>query len=1548
MADRPYGTDENTKVRIDLQRGSGEFYDYPQEDTAPLEPFGGVDIRVYKIKDPVAFLESQKNLHRPQIIPNYRGESALNGLRQVFSRFYQNSRKTWQRLFSPITRVGVTKKYPVLKQAQPGSYHTELRSESKFMPLAGYEVAASFRYPVLKAKPFVPETDAKLQGSSSEFIPNREGDVSIPLGKLAPGLYLTEATYGDHAAYAVVFVSDTILVTKTSPQETFVWSANLHSGATKSGVKLYLTDGVSRLAESTTSENGVARFLRPSPEKSYIFGVDDKGGVSVSENYYFDSEIYGLKVYMHTDRPLYQPGDQISIKVFCREFLDALKNKAPESETPYSIKILDPRGRVLLERGMLVAPGEAGGDFSFVLPENAMPGGYAVRLSRGTDVYASSFRVRRYVKPVYEVTLATDKKTFATGENVTGKVVLRYPNGKPLKNAVVRLVANSQKYTMMSGRLVDNAGRKTLMLDKEFKTDSTGSVTFSLPQLEEPSRYIIEAMATDSAYAKVSANLEVLVRNGDFAYQLVSAERFTKVDQESLFNLKQEGDLTAVKGKFSWQAIRGEDQSTTEGSVAEDGSFKITFKKGGSYSIRVLDENKKVVVADGHWVSGSGVKLAPQTIRLVADKEEYAKGEKAKILIAFSEPVDEALVTLERDAVHSEALLSKKSDWISLEKITADQYRAEIPITDAFAPNISFSVLTVAKGQYYFSNKGLKVRMEPVKVSVTPDRQDYHPGEKVTLKIQTTVKGENRKATLSLSVVDEMVYVMQPEIAPSMADFFYHPRRNQVRTVASLDFHSYNISTSGIKSDAQARADGPFFRPLKLRERPRRDDRDTAAFFPLITTDEKGEATVTFVMPDSLTRWRVTARAMDSGGLVGQDISFVQSSQDVYLKWLSDHAFREGDAPVLRLVAFNQTQQKVAGTISLVGAGMEVKQNYEMAPGENSITIAATKIQTGDVDVAFVSADGKITDALKRKIKVQPQKWTYERSEFLPIHEGENTLTPREDFSSLKVRVVSGAMDEVSRIAKQLMDYPFGCIEQVTSRILPLAILMDGLKDLPRDDPRQIGVRRLTETGRARLLALAGPDYHYGWWGDSLQDDALMTAYANLSLFETARVLGVASNPDSYKGIMSAYEKTGTSQSLDQRAFAVWVVSRVGLSAQNLAMGVAMGLKQEAVRLGFSAQTVFAPANYDFMSARYETLATTLDARSWQQLAITALFLDLSGAVDVMTVAGMDVEAVMQEVLNRKMELDPMLVALAVKRQRQKTGALPQSESDMTSLLRRVSFATPTLQRALTLLLLTDRSVPGTAKSKPQIAAKDDSWTTQLLSSGAKLYHFKPGQKNPVLTASAVTDSSVAFALEYESTKPNPERQAVEMSRQLFALTRDDATGEYRAKSSGSEDWEVTTDGVYLEVIELNSSAGLKFNVLDVPLVPGANIEPTTWGMRIPLKDIDPSHIDPEEEIDITQPDPQAPDTTIVVGKKKIVKTVYLDLVDSPTQERDLGYAVPFMRDDAGHMRLYRLIRFRDAGQYQVPSARLMQMYSGALAFEKGMKEDAVRKITIR
>src|SRR3989442_14233548 len=86
-------------------------------------------------------------------------------------------------------------------------------------------------------------------------------------------------------------------------------------------------------------------------------------------------------------------------------------------------------------------------------------------------------------------------------------------------------------------------------------------------------------------------------------------------------------------------------------------------------------------------------------------------------------------------------------------------------------------------------------------------------------------------------------------------------------------------------------------RGVKVLERPRRDVVDTAAWLGDLHTGPDGRAHFTFRMPDALTRWRLTARAMTEAGVVGQGTGWGTSVQGVYLKWAGAARLPRGDQP---------------------------------------------------------------------------------------------------------------------------------------------------------------------------------------------------------------------------------------------------------------------------------------------------------------------------------------------------------------------------------------------------------------------------------------------------------------------------------------------------------------------------------------------------------------------------------------------------------------------------------------------------------------------------
>ena len=272
-----------------------------------MEGYGGVDVRVYRIDNPLEFLKRQKNLHRVVAEGDFKGEGLSNTLGYLWDNWYRKSRRVMQRAFSYESRKQVTEEAPELKMGDAIRQPTEFTPQVQYAPMKGLPLVEQFRYPLWEAKPIEPPKGVELAGSSSQFTNVQPGNVTSRWAS-SPGLYLAEAIVGKYRATTVVFVSNTVAVSKIAGGELLVWTAHKHQGTPVAGAKVLWTDGLGVMTSGSTDAEGLLRLGHASPERSYLLGEDAEGGVFVSENFYYDSEIYDTKLYAFTDRPLYRPG----------------------------------------------------------------------------------------------------------------------------------------------------------------------------------------------------------------------------------------------------------------------------------------------------------------------------------------------------------------------------------------------------------------------------------------------------------------------------------------------------------------------------------------------------------------------------------------------------------------------------------------------------------------------------------------------------------------------------------------------------------------------------------------------------------------------------------------------------------------------------------------------------------------------------------------------------------------------------------------------------------------------------------------------------------------------------------------------------------------------------------------------------------------------------------------------------------------------------------------------------------------------------------------
>lgn len=340
----------------------------------------------------------------------------------------------------------------------------------------------------------------------------------------------------------------------------------------------------------------------------------------------------------------------------------------------------------------------------------------------------------------------------------------------------------------------------------------------------------------------------------------------------------------------------------------------------------------------------------------------------------------------------------------------------------------------------------------------------------------------------------------------------------------------------------------------------RSDFRSAVLWLPDLVTDADGTAVVPVTWPDSLTRWRATARAATTESRFGAGQATARTKMPVIARLQAPRFFVVGDELVLSAVVVNNTSEALQGSarialegdslrlldeaetvLDLAAAGGEQRADWRvrvLRPGEVVVRVEARAGEHGDAELRrypafergierFLVKAGK-TDGGELEVRMDLPRERRPESERLVVQ-----LSP-----SLAVTLLDAL--------PYLVDYPYGCVEQTLSRFVPAVVVAGTLGELGltreevlsrafggiepghaeethERDPE--GLRQLNdvvEKSLARLYDFQHSDGGWAWWkhGDS---DHFMTAYTVWGL-ALAREAGIEVRADALERSLAYLE----------------------------------------------------------------------------------------------------------------------------------------------------------------------------------------------------------------------------------------------------------------------------------------------------------------------------------------------------------------------------------------------------------------------------------------
>jgi uncharacterized protein YfaS (alpha-2-macroglobulin family) len=542
----------------------------------------------------------------------------------------------------------------------------------------------------------------------------------------------------------------------------------------------------------------------------------------------------------------------------------------------------------------------------------------------------------------------------------------------------------------------------------------------------------------------------------------------------------------------------------------------VISNPGSIYIKTVVHEGKKDVISPGSylWVADRNSEWAQYSyedygsIKLVPDKKSYRPGETAHVLALLKTDNAHLLVTTELMSVMSARYVRAHGRAVVL----------DVPIESKYAPNVYLSVSYVEDNQLYSEDQMLVVpaREKFLDLSIIPNKKEYKPRETASY----TVLARNADGTpasgaeVSLGVVDESIYSLAPEAAGNIRREFYGRRYHQVMTNLSLSFRFTGWSGDkpiGIAQQkgkpnyqlADFKNDSPLVDPTV-----RRDFKDTAFWQPDVITGSDGKAIVKFKLPDNLTTWRATARAVTADTRVGSTVEKVVARKDLILRLETPRFVTSGDTVTLSGIVHNYLSSSKQTHISLEATGAQVLDRAKevvaiKSQGEHRVDWRITAQQTGPMKLLAKALTDKESDAVEITINVLPRGLKQTRAQSSTFSQDSAAqdysfdLPPGADdvARTLRIEAAPSVAASLFGALDYLTGYPYGCTEQTMSRFLPTVIVAHTLKDVKTASIKADNdIGNKVRKGLDRLYGFQHEDGGWGWWKDDASDP-FMTAY---------------------------------------------------------------------------------------------------------------------------------------------------------------------------------------------------------------------------------------------------------------------------------------------------------------------------------------------------------------------------------------------------------------------------------------------------------------------
>ncbi|MGV3622968.1 MAG: alpha-2-macroglobulin family protein [Archangium sp.] len=704
----------------------------------------------------------------------------------------------------------------------------------------------------------------------------------------------------------------------------------------------------------------------------------------------------------------------------------------------------------------------------------------------------------------------------------------------------------------------------------QFKTGTDGTAEVEVPAspaVAQGLEYAVQVLVTDSSRREISGTGSIKLSPWPMYVDVKTSHLIYRPGERVTVSLRAEdANGRPVDGDVVVKLMRLDDKGAanrvTEVRTKLSKGFGRTVLDAdvvGRARVDVLDAtatDERVLATTELWLTSDSKPVVPGPgFQLLVDTAPLKVGEPLRVLVAGNRAGGHALITLESETIAFEQMVELKGRARFVEiKVPAD-----------VSPNGWLSAVRVEDLSVQQQMIPIRVRGSEVEFPVSVDfgRASSEPGSSVTATIKANGP-EGLASETALTVVDESIFAISPEKTDFLT-FFGRIRRNHaVRTQTSQNYRAHRprpapkqpeanaqnkdmpsgglaqaapstpapeavarrardmddeSSRSEEKSKKSAESEGPADKKSGAVEAPvkmRTDFSTSAGWFPELDSKLGATLTQSVKLKDSLTSWKAVATVVTEKANVGQGATKLKTNKPLMVRLQAPRFFIEGDEVVISALVESHLPKTADVEVTISAQGFK-----ELSPGKVNVRVEPEQVVRVDTKFKVVAlGDRQIRATIRSGSSTDGMQWTLpafvhgsaqrqffsgrvkdtQTFEFELPEKRKPALTQLE--LSLSPTLLSVMFDGLPYLAQ----YPYGCVEQTLSRVVPATIARRAVKDLNLPPTRvPANLDDMTQKGLERLYGFQHSDGGWGWWQTD-NTNLWMTAYvvSSLSLAKSA------------------------------------------------------------------------------------------------------------------------------------------------------------------------------------------------------------------------------------------------------------------------------------------------------------------------------------------------------------------------------------------------------------------------------------------------------------